>query len=176
MLRIFITFVCIIFAVAILFWPIGVAWSSPERSFMIGQLNNYDKAMLLQPSNLAFTTGLHMPGANHVGIAVRLEQQTASKDWWLKGMLCHMERTFYLRRMPIGTPATIAPYNLYLVHTYLLAALLLIFPFFTLVHIPIRRALRRRKNRCPKCNYDLRGAVAPLCPECGQEFKTRIPS
>ncbi len=33
-----------------------------------------------------------------------------------------------------------------------------------------RRRLRARGNRCPKCNYDLRGLPeGSPCPECGQE-------
>ncbi|MFG0283573.1 MAG: hypothetical protein ACF8R7_04060 [Phycisphaerales bacterium JB039] len=31
---------------------------------------------------------------------------------------------------------------------------------------PLRRRLRARRGRCPKCNYDLAGLDGP-CPECG---------
>lgn len=30
-----------------------------------------------------------------------------------------------------------------------------------------RRAIRRRRGRCPRCGYDLAGQSAPGCPECG---------
>lgn len=32
------------------------------------------------------------------------------------------------------------------------------------------RAIRRRRNRCPSCNYDRRGLASPAaaCPECGE--------
>ena len=33
---------------------------------------------------------------------------------------------------------------------------------------PLRRRLRARRGRCPKCNYDLAGLAGP-CPECGTE-------
>lgn len=31
-----------------------------------------------------------------------------------------------------------------------------------------RRAVRRGRGRCTRCNYDLSGAVTPVCPECGR--------
>jgi hypothetical protein len=31
----------------------------------------------------------------------------------------------------------------------------------------LRRLIRRRRGRCIKCNYDLRGAAHDRCPECG---------
>ena len=31
----------------------------------------------------------------------------------------------------------------------------------------LRRQIRRRRGRCPKCGYDLRGDLAAGCPECG---------
>lgn len=31
-----------------------------------------------------------------------------------------------------------------------------------------RRAIRRRRGRCPQCAYDLRGDLSSGCPECGQ--------
>ena len=34
--------------------------------------------------------------------------------------------------------------------------------------VPLRRRLRARRGRCPKCNYDLAGLTGP-CPECGGE-------
>jgi hypothetical protein len=30
-----------------------------------------------------------------------------------------------------------------------------------------KRAIRRRRGRCPRCGYDLRGALENGCPECG---------
>jgi len=32
---------------------------------------------------------------------------------------------------------------------------------------PLRRALHRRRGRCPMCGYDLRGELDVGCPECG---------
>jgi len=32
---------------------------------------------------------------------------------------------------------------------------------------PIRRRLRARRGRCPKCGYDLAGVGSQPCPECG---------
>ncbi|MFG0284780.1 MAG: hypothetical protein ACF8R7_10205, partial [Phycisphaerales bacterium JB039] len=37
-----------------------------------------------------------------------------------------------------------------------------------LTFLPLRRRLRARRGRCPKCNYDLAGLAGP-CPECGTE-------
>lgn len=31
-----------------------------------------------------------------------------------------------------------------------------------------RRAHRRKRNRCPTCDYDLRGLTTPNCPECAR--------
>jgi len=30
-----------------------------------------------------------------------------------------------------------------------------------------KRAIRRKRGRCPRCGYDLRGQLAQGCPECG---------
>jgi hypothetical protein len=40
---------------------------------------------------------------------------------------------------------------------------------FTLFSTPpaIRRHLRRRRNHCPTCNYNLHNLPTPTCPECG---------
>jgi hypothetical protein len=35
----------------------------------------------------------------------------------------------------------------------------------------LRRIMRRRRGRCPKCNYDLRGVSGVGCPECGRGRK-----
>jgi hypothetical protein len=51
-----------------------------------------------------------------------------------------------------------------------LNASLVAVPLFILTTIAphLRAALRRRRARCPKCNYDLRGhAPSTPCPECG---------
>lgn len=42
-----------------------------------------------------------------------------------------------------------------------------IFYFFLFGFVQLKRARRRRRGRCPKCNYDLRGDFDPGCPECG---------
>lgn len=34
----------------------------------------------------------------------------------------------------------------------------------------LRRWMRRRRNRCSRCGYDLRGAESTCCPECGEQI------
>ena len=52
----------------------------------------------------------------------------------------------------------------FLVNTVFYALIL-----FPLVQIPfvLRRLIRRRRGRCPRCAYDLRGEFDVGCPECG---------
>ena len=38
----------------------------------------------------------------------------------------------------------------------------------------LRRHIRRKRGRCLKCGYDLRGAEHEVCPECGQKPETRV--
>ena len=38
---------------------------------------------------------------------------------------------------------------------------------FAVMPRAVRRHLRRRRGRCLKCGYDLRGDLAGGCPECG---------
>lgn len=59
--------------------------------------------------------------------------------------------------IPISPVFPGALYNT-LIYTAALAPLLLL--------IPLRRAHRRRRGRCPRCNYDMRG-IEGGCPECG---------
>jgi hypothetical protein len=42
----------------------------------------------------------------------------------------------------------------------------LLFPLFS-APPAIRRHLRRRRNHCPTCNYNLHNLPTPTCPECG---------
>ena len=35
----------------------------------------------------------------------------------------------------------------------------------------LRRILRRKRDLCVKCAYDLKGAEHEVCPECGTEVK-----
>ncbi len=35
--------------------------------------------------------------------------------------------------------------------------------------VALRRVIRRRRGRCIKCGYDLRGAEHEVCPECGAQ-------
>jgi hypothetical protein len=37
----------------------------------------------------------------------------------------------------------------------------------TLGPFTARRMIRRKRGRCLKCGYDLRGNLSPGCPECG---------
>jgi len=37
----------------------------------------------------------------------------------------------------------------------------------------IRRCLLDIRDRCPTCQYDLRGITAPTCPECGEQVLTK---
>ncbi len=39
----------------------------------------------------------------------------------------------------------------------------------TLGPFTARRMIRRKRGRCIKCGYDLRGAEHAVCPECGVE-------
>lgn len=41
----------------------------------------------------------------------------------------------------------------------------------TLAPFQIRRFIRRRRDRCPRCGYDLSGADHERCPECGAEAR-----
>ena len=41
-----------------------------------------------------------------------------------------------------------------------------------MMYIAIRNARRRRRNLCPDCKYDLRGAKHDRCPECGVPCRT----
>jgi hypothetical protein len=50
----------------------------------------------------------------------------------------------------------------FLLNTLFYAAILAL----PLSFFPLRRRLRARRGRCPKCNYDLAGLAGP-CPECG---------
>ncbi len=53
------------------------------------------------------------------------------------------------------------------INTAFYAVLLLMLwlsPFF------VRRVIRRKRGRCIKCGYDLRGAAHEACPECGVEL------
>ena len=50
------------------------------------------------------------------------------------------------------------------INTILYAALLWL---LTLGPFTLRRVLRRKRGRCIKCGYDLRGAEHEVCPECG---------
>jgi hypothetical protein len=54
---------------------------------------------------------------------------------------------------------------------FLFDTLLFAASWLALLLIPgaLRRALRKRRNHCPNCNYDLRATPPPQpCPECGQ--------
>ena len=50
------------------------------------------------------------------------------------------------------------------------SALWIVFGAPLTLHRVIRRLLRRKRGRCIKCAYDLRGAEHEVCPECGQEL------
>jgi hypothetical protein len=51
-----------------------------------------------------------------------------------------------------------------------LAVGMLAFSALLLLPPPIRRALRRARNRCVYCGYLLRGLTSSRCPECGHPF------
>jgi hypothetical protein len=76
----------------------------------------------------------------------------------------HQHRKLRSDTLKTTLPATIL-FPGFLLNTLFYATLL-----FTLFTTPklIRRHLRRRRNHCPTCNYNLRG-LAPTspCPECG---------
>jgi len=63
-------------------------------------------------------------------------------------------------RLPLGPLA-----SGFLFNTFVYAAILAL----PLSAFPIRRRLRARRGRCPKCGYDLAGLADPAapCPECG---------
>jgi hypothetical protein len=37
----------------------------------------------------------------------------------------------------------------------------------------LRAHLRTHDDPCPKCRYNLRGVIAPVCPECGSPLQLR---
>jgi len=43
-------------------------------------------------------------------------------------------------------------------------------------HRGLRRLLRRWRNRCAACAYDLRGTAHERCPECGQAIRAKMNS
>lgn len=57
----------------------------------------------------------------------------------------------------------------FLLNTLLFAAILAA----PLTIIPIRRGLRARRGRCPRCGYELLGL--PRCPECGRHARPASP-
>ncbi len=38
----------------------------------------------------------------------------------------------------------------------------------------LHRVIRRKRGRCIKCGYDLRGAEHDVCPECGHEVSAKV--
>lgn len=63
-----------------------------------------------------------------------------------------------------------------IVHQWLAAALLTpgVLPLVGGLRIARRRAVRRRRNCCADCGYDLRGLPAERCPECGSPFVSAV--
>lgn len=57
-----------------------------------------------------------------------------------------------------------------LVPLWMIAAGLGLYPLVCALRGPVRRAQRWRNCRCGGCGYDLNGAVAATCPECGRGF------
>lgn len=60
----------------------------------------------------------------------------------------------------------------FLLDTVLFSAGLWLLSFGPLI---ARRIVRRRRGRCPRCNYDLRGTAHGQCPECGARVSKRRP-
>jgi len=66
---------------------------------------------------------------------------------------------------PIERPIPVRPILPgFIVNTLFYAAI-----WFGVLFVPgiAKRAIRRKRGRCVKCGYDLRGDVAAGCPECG---------
>jgi len=60
-------------------------------------------------------------------------------------------------------PATVAPQGLMIDTLFYAAIWFGVFFGFT----SAKRAIRRKRGRCPRCGYDLRGDLAAGCSECG---------
>ncbi len=54
----------------------------------------------------------------------------------------------------------------FLANVIFYAAMLWLLSF---THLAVHRSIRRKRGRCTKCGYDLRGAEHEVCPECGVE-------
>ena len=86
-----------------------------------------------------------------------------------------IEGGIVLSQFPIGSPAQswrALPYQPIwtgvVVNTILYAPLVWL---LTLGPFAARRIIRRKRGRCAKCGYDLRGAEHDGCPECGGAVK-----
>ena len=73
-------------------------------------------------------------------------------------------------RDPLADPLSFLPlrpiFPGFLLNTLFYAVVVGAILALPLTFIPLRRRLRARRGRCPKCNYDLAGLEGP-CPECG---------
>ena len=100
--------------------------------------------------SLSRTTPMELTPAVRFGVN---QPRTPGAPLWANGVAWRLP----MRPLPLG----------FAINTFFYAAILAL----PLSFFPIRRRLRARRGRCPKCGYDLAGLAvadpAAPCPECG---------
>jgi hypothetical protein len=182
MIRNTIILICLTLAFAAVFWKGNWCWFTPEPAHRMSRAESmeYDRLPVyyigrcISPDNQlnifpdAFRrTHVTIPTTHHLCVAIKIDLRKEIHTLDMAGLLVHTKGTGLgsFDQLPINR---VGPFRVIYIHDYLLAALLLAFPLLTLLNGPLRRHLRRRKNHCPICNYDLRASKEHRCPECGE--------
>jgi len=134
-------------------------------------------------------TGFHLepPALGSTGCDLAV-QMGDCRGWpflalWSGETLNHRTNgTWVISDAPSGIDIGLSPSNMIYGHTaprpiplrpilpgFIINTLFYAAIWFAILFAPgmIRRALRRRRGRCVKCGYDLRGEINNGCPECG---------